>query len=89
MLAKDWIGKIVICTEVRMTTMVIESSKPICIPMRGPMGLVSQEQEADALRTIFEKPSDVYMVHYKTPAGVQKQGMFAVPRAIKPSVTLT
>lgn len=87
-LRKDWYGYVVMCTEARMSLIKVETPDTVVVPMRKPTGPLTQKQDVLALHTAFKKSADVYVIHCKTPAGVQTQGMIAVPRAVRPSVNI-
>lgn len=84
----DWHGYVVVSTETPNRPMRVDRPKTVVIPMLEPKGPTTREKEVEALRAKFEKPSDVYVICCVTPAGVERQGMIAVPRAIYPGVAV-
>jgi len=86
LLRKDWYGYVVMCTEGRMNIVTVDTPDTVTVPMRPPMGPVTQQQEVAALRAAYKKASDVYLIYCETPSGVRTQGLIAVPRAVCPAV---
>lgn len=87
-LHRNWFGHAVVATESRGLPMKVETPDVVTIPMFETMGPVTQAREVEALRRVYEKPSDIYIVHCTTPAGAQTRGLIAVPRAVVPIVEI-
>lgn len=88
LLRKDWFGYVVLRTEEGKSTMTVDHPETVTVPMTKPMGPATRQQEESILRTAYKKAADVYLIHVETAAGVRSQGMIAVPRAVRPAITL-